>query len=163
MAKVEKPPLKLCGFELTKENVFGGFQTPVSIELKDWKLGLLHKSLQLLACLYPIYMFWTFETSYRVTELPVAIPTFWFETSGTDLAGNDLSIAQVCQRTDTGMPGHPGSARAHRHGRARSSQIGALAHLTSLLRPARRMASRGASSAGLWRQRRERADLLQQL
>ena len=87
--------MKICGRAIDKDWLFGGFSTPVSIELKEWKLGLIHKVLVLLALIYPLLTFLWVDTSYRVAELPVAVPTFWFETYGEDLHGNTISLNQA--------------------------------------------------------------------
>ena len=66
---------------------------PASVSIEDKRLGTLSVVLMLLS-LAPLIIILSSEASYMLWEEPSMVPTFWFESSGTDADGATVSIAR---------------------------------------------------------------------
>ena len=66
---------------------------PASVSIEDKRLGTLSVVLMLLS-LAPLIIILSSEASYKLWEEPSMVPTFWFESSGTDADGATVSITR---------------------------------------------------------------------
>lgn len=65
---------------------------PDQVIISDWRIGLLNIVLMLVSLLYPIITTVMNKENYQTSETPVAIPTFWFEASGTAADGASVNF-----------------------------------------------------------------------
>ena len=80
-------------------------QCASSVKIDDKRLGCLSVVLMLLS-LTPLIVILSSSSSRQVWEEPSMVPTFWFESSGTDADGATVSYTQDMNVTADTLPGY---------------------------------------------------------